>query len=68
MTPGGNKLRRENVATTPKTKVIRNFVKIRCEFDLDFTKSDLIFFLGVVATFSLLNFFPADVIDGHKKY
>ena len=68
MTSGGNKLRRENVATTPRTKVKSNFVKSDANFDLDFTKLDLIFFLGVVATFSQVNLFPTDVIDGHKKY
>ena len=54
MTPGGNKLRRENVATTPRKKVKSNFVKSDANFDLDFTKLDLIFVLGVVATLSLL--------------
>ena len=68
MTPGGNKLRRENVATTPRKKVKSNFVKSDANFDLDFTNCSLIFVLGVVATFSLLNLLPPDVIDGHKKY
>ena len=36
MTSGGNKLRRENVATTPRTKVKSNFVKSDANFDVDF--------------------------------
>ena len=68
MTSVGNKLRRENVATTPRKKIKSNFVKSRSKFASDFTKLDLTFFLGVVATFSQVNLFPPGVIDGHKKY
>ena len=65
MTSGGNKLRRENVATTPRTKMKLQFVKSRSKFATDFTKLTVTFVLGVVATFSLLNLFPLDIIDGH---